>query len=207
MTPKVRSFSGAALMLVIIPIFAGLLACMPVPVGDPERSRIDLEMNGVWAVTEDGEDMGYYLFRPYDKRTWLVIGLEQNDAAQKVSIYKAWLTKLGGERFMTWEPAGGINEDGGFVPEFWFVFRVDKSSLRQVELLMLDYEYEGFEGIPDRDDYEGNYVRDIRRKIERVIKKNVDDAEMYGDALVLRKLGGDELAEASDRFEKVIDFE
>ena len=35
MTPKIRSFSGAALMLVVIPIFVGLLACMPVPVGNP----------------------------------------------------------------------------------------------------------------------------------------------------------------------------
>ncbi len=58
-------------MLVIIPIFAGLLACMPVPIGDPERSRIDPEMTGIWVVA-DGESPALYQFAPYDKRTWLV---------------------------------------------------------------------------------------------------------------------------------------
>lgn len=208
MTPKARSSGGAALMFVIIPIFAGLLACMPVPVGDPERSRIDPALNGVWAMTEDGADAGYYLFRPYDKRSWLVVGVEKSEGTVKpASLYKAWLTKLGGEKFMTWEQAGGFDREGSFTPEFWFVFRVDKDNPNLVKLHMLNYEYEGFQAFPDPDEYEGDYVKDMRRKFERVIKKNVDDEYMYGDALVLRRLAGDELAEASSRFGKVVEFE
>ena len=75
MTPKIRSFSGAALMLVIIPIIAGLLACMPVPIGDPERSRIDPGLNGVWLLAE-GDNIDMYQFLPWDKRSWLVMGTE-----------------------------------------------------------------------------------------------------------------------------------
>ena len=59
MTPKIRSFSGAALMLVIIPIIAGLLACMPVPIGDPERSRVDPGLNGAWVLQSD-DDLEVY---------------------------------------------------------------------------------------------------------------------------------------------------
>ena len=208
MTPKTRSFSGMALMLVIIPIIAGLLACMPVPIGDPERSRIDPELSGAWALTTDGEKDGYYLFRPYDKRTWLVLGVEESGTVvEPVAIYKAWLAKLGGEKFMTWELAGGIKDDGSFLADYWFVFRVEKDDADQFQLHMLDYEYDGFEGLPSPKDYEGDYVRDMRRGFERIIKKNIDDEEMYGDTLVLRRLAGDELSEASDRFEKVIAFE
>jgi len=77
MKARTRSISGAVMMLVIIPIFAGLLACMPVPIGDPDRSRIDPAMSGFWIMGEDGDIGGeLYLFRPYDKHTWLVIGLE-----------------------------------------------------------------------------------------------------------------------------------
>ena len=68
MTPKIRSFSGAALMLVIIPMFAGLLACMPVPVGDAERSRVDPGLNGAWVLASDS-DLTIYQFVPWDKRT------------------------------------------------------------------------------------------------------------------------------------------
>jgi hypothetical protein len=78
MTSKSRSLGGAALMLLIIPVFAGLLACMPVPIGDPERSRIDPEMTGIWAVLsseDDGDGPGFYMFEPYDKRTMLLWGI------------------------------------------------------------------------------------------------------------------------------------
>jgi hypothetical protein len=208
MTPRIRSFSGAALMLVIIPMFAGLLACMPVPIGDPERSRIDPELNGVWAFVEDGTDSGYYLFRPYDKRTWLVIGIEDGGMdSEKIGVYKAWLKKLGGEQFMTWEQAGAFNDDGSFQSQYWFVFRLEKNDSNNVSLHMLDYDFDGFEALPDPDDYEGDYVGDMRRKFERVISKNVDNEALYGDAIVLRRLGDDELAEVSERFTKVIAFD
>ena len=41
MKARTRSISGALMMLVIVPLFAGLLACMPeyVPLGNPERAR------------------------------------------------------------------------------------------------------------------------------------------------------------------------
>jgi poly-gamma-glutamate capsule biosynthesis protein CapA/YwtB (metallophosphatase superfamily) len=66
-----RRLGGVALALVMIPVFIGLLACMPVPIGDPERSRIDEDLNGVWlAVSSEGE-AALYVFQAYDKRTWL----------------------------------------------------------------------------------------------------------------------------------------
>ena len=76
MTPRNRTLTGALMMLVIVPIFAGLLACMPVPIGDPERSRIDPSMSGFWLMDDNDGEAALYLFRPYDKRTWLVIGVE-----------------------------------------------------------------------------------------------------------------------------------
>jgi hypothetical protein len=75
MRPNFRTISGAAMMLVIIPIFAGLLACMPeyVPLGNPERARIDDGMNGLWFVEGEEDLIGNFIFlEPWDKRTWLV---------------------------------------------------------------------------------------------------------------------------------------
>lgn len=206
MNSTTRSVSGAVLMLAIIPVIVGLLACLPVPVGDPERSRIDPELSGVWAMTEDATDSGMYIFRPYDRRTWLVIGIEK-DKPGSATVYKAWLTKLGGEKFMTWEMAGGFKKDGGFLPEYWLVFRVEKEDANRVKLHMLNYEYDGFKVFPDPDEYDGDYGKDMRRQFERVIKKNVDDDDMYGEALVLRRLADDELADASDRFQEIISFD
>ena len=202
MTPKTRSLSGAALALLLIPILAGLLACMPVPIGDPERSRIDPELTGVWAVLSTGQydgDPGFYVFEPYDKRTWLVFGagLEEGDDAvlskydlasydgfvelavnepvrldhihiEGIAVYKAWLKKLGGEVFMTWEPKIAL-DDGIAEPDVWLVYRIIKDGPDTIRMQMVNGESGLFED-----------VKKTRRAYERVISKNADNPELYG---------------------------
>ena len=74
-----RSIYGLVLMLGIVPVITGILACMPVPIGDPERSKVDPDITGVWAVLtieeESDSEAGAYVFEPFDKRTWLVAGV------------------------------------------------------------------------------------------------------------------------------------
>lgn len=201
MTSKSRSLSGIALMLLIIPIFAGLLACMPVPIGDPERSRIDPDLTGIWVVLaedENGGEAAFYVFEPYDKRTWLVIEIEigndddanfegydfstyagyeklvadhreapNNFYSDNVILYKAWLTKLRGVQFWTWEPKGmvdALTED----PEAWFVYQVRKEDENTLSLLMVDGDADAFDDIEK-----------TRRAYERVLKKHVNDPEIY----------------------------
>ncbi|MDH5621446.1 MAG: hypothetical protein OEY74_05135 [Gammaproteobacteria bacterium] len=203
MTSRSRSLSGIALMLLIIPIFAGLLACMPVPIGDPERSRIDPAMTGIWVILKNEGyegDVGFFVFEPYDKRTWLVmgIGIKSGDAvdlddydfstyagyeklasdyrespqsfyADNVILYKAWLTKLGGVQFWTWEPKGmvdALTED----PEAWWVYRVQKENENTLSLRTVDGEADAFDDI-----------KKTRRAYERVLKKHANDPEIYID--------------------------
>jgi hypothetical protein len=76
MKARTRSISGALMMLVIIPMFAGLLACMPeyVPLGNPERARVDPDMTGLWYSPESAFFIGHLSFlQPWDKRTWLMV--------------------------------------------------------------------------------------------------------------------------------------
>lgn len=198
MKPNTRSASGAILMLVIIPVIVGLLACMPVPIGDPERSRIDPNITGIWAVI-DGDDDAFFVFEPYDKRTWLAtfVPIEEGNEADlddleleshsdpaelidkepvvgsngvtagKISNFKAWRTKLGGEWFMTLEPKMVIdNED--FAPEVWWVFRIDRPDENTVDLIALG----------------DDLFRDVdktRRAYERIIKKNAKNEDLYSD--------------------------
>lgn len=202
MTPKSRSLSGAILALVLIPIFAGLLACLPVPIGDPERSRIDPEMTGVWAVLQtegSGSDAVFYIIEPYDKRSWLVTGgamgagedsdLSDYDLASydgfvelaateavnensvyldEMIVYKAWLKKLGGEVFMTWEPKIYL-DDGIGMPDTWMVYRIEKDGHDKLRMHLLDAESDLFDD-----------VEKTRRAYEKVIRKNALNPELYG---------------------------
>ena len=238
MTSRTRSIVGALMMLAILPILAGLLACMPVPIGDPERSRIDPDISGVWLIEEDG-DFAMYAFQPFDKRTWLVTGAEieagphfdgelpdaetAEDYLQMLDTYstgdsgitspttvayKAWLAKIGGVRFMTWEPVGGFDSEGSFTPEYWMVFRLVKVSANQFELRMVNIEHDGFEHLVMPDDYEGdNYVRDMRRKWERALRKVAKDEELYADPWIVTRVPEKHIEAASDLFQEVIEYE
>lgn len=201
MTPRSRSLSGATLMLMIIPFIAGLLACMPVPIGNPERSRIDPELTGVWAIlagSDSADDAGFYIFEPYDKRTWLVTGVpietsgdvelsdfdlstyagfvklsaadaigDDHTREGSIFVYKAWLTKLGGKVFMTWEPKL-LLDDGIPEPVVWFVYRVLKDSRDQIRLQMVDSDSDLFDDVDE-----------TRRAYERVIAKHAENPELY----------------------------
>lgn len=236
MTSRTRSTIGALMMLAILPILAGLLACMPVPIGDPERSRIDPDINGVW-VMEDG-DFAFYAFEPYDKRTWLVTGarietgsdfdgelpdpesteeylqmLETHEVGDDgitspdTVAYKAWIAKIGGVRFMTWEPVGGFDDDGSFADRYWFVFKLVKVNADRFELHLIDPDHDGFDHLVKPDDYDGDdYVRDMRRKWERALRKIAKDEELYDDSLVMTRVPGEYLDEVSELFQEAISY-
>jgi len=242
MTPQIRSIIGAVLMLAVIPIFAGLLACMPVPIGDPERSSVDPDITGVWSASAADEEAALYLFRPYDDRTWLVLGTTISEGADYEGelpdiethgdvtrvlsdepigdagitattpvVFKVWRSRIRGVWFMTWEPVGGIRDDGSFTAEYWFVFRLEKSGKDEFSLRMVDSTHETFDNIVDPDDYEGdNYAKDMRRTWERALKRAIDDPELYADedaTWVFRHVPPDLTDEAAALFREVIEFE
>jgi len=202
MTPKSRSLSGAVLALVLIPIFAGILACMPVPVGDPERSRIDPELTGVWAVLQSegsGSEAIFYIFEPYDKRTWLVTGgamgagedsdLSNYDltsysgfaglaAAEPVDENSIYLDEM--IVYKAWLKKLGSEvfmtwepkiylDDGIAVPDVWMVYRVEKDGRDRIRMHLLDGDSDLFDD-----------VKKTRQAYEKVIRKNALNPELYG---------------------------
>ena len=191
-----RSIGGAAIMLVALPVFIGLLACMPAPVGNPERSRINSDLNGIWVGFSPENFETLVVLEPYDKRTWLVrwYGIEipgktavdpdsldsldehvemlttLEDSEAEVMVYKGWLVRLGGQQFMTWEPKGLFNSAEDFQADHWWVWHVDMSRQGELRLKMVD---PGFKGFDD--------VEESRRAIEKVIRKSSNNPDLYGD--------------------------
>ena len=68
-----RSRAGLIVSILILPFLLGVMACfvLPVPIGNPEKSRIDPAMTGIWLAADESEGWLVAL-EPYDKRTWLV---------------------------------------------------------------------------------------------------------------------------------------
>jgi len=224
MNSRIRSASGAALMLLILPAIVGLLACLPVPIGDPERSRIDPEISGVWVTLDLTGDIGFYAFEPYDKRTWLLTGvpLEEGDDVDfgdyEPDTYAGLAELIENEPvgddgataseivlYKVWRTKLGGEwfmtwepkaafDDEHFTPDTWFVFRVDKPDKDTLELLMVG----GDKFFPDD-------LEKTRRAYERVIRKNAKDPDLYADdAVTLKRVRPEHLGFFEDLADEVI---
>ncbi len=68
-----RSRAGLIVSILILPFLLGVMACfvLPVPIGNPEKSRVDPAMSGIW-LAAGGSEGWLVALEPYDKRTWLV---------------------------------------------------------------------------------------------------------------------------------------
>lgn len=204
MKSKYRSLSGAALMLVIIPIFVGILACMPehVPLGNPDRARIDPDISGIWIVTSDEGHLGSLaVFQPWDKHTWMltnvildegvdadwsvydlesydgIVALLENETWGRdgsgidgMLIYKAWLTKITGEQFLTIDARGMVDEDGSLDSLFTVDYRLIKKSPDEFHVQMINEDYGALQDVPA-----------TPRAWEKVIRRNKDDGDLYVD--------------------------
>jgi hypothetical protein len=95
---------GVAPLVVAI---LSLTACVKYPVGDPEKSKVDPKLSGVWCYQQANSKTLLFI-RPYDSRTYFVKSLsyeEENGVVRpgEQQEFKAWLTPLGGADFFTME--------------------------------------------------------------------------------------------------------
>jgi hypothetical protein len=229
-----RSRAGLVVSLLSMPLLLGVMACfvLPVPVGDPERSRVDASLSGVWmGIAEEDDEPAILVLEPYDKRTWLVSwiflgpAVEQQDEVpaasgqgsaaaaegdtgtetaaasddeepvvdesgeekdwpavfsrveqllthdelkvESVMPFKGWLTKIKGERFMTWEPKMVLWSDEALTPPHWWVLRLRVLDKDHLTLDYIDPDFEDLEHVKTTSD------------AEAILRRNIDNGDLY----------------------------
>jgi len=217
-----RSRAGFLLTLALLPLLIGVWACFPfpVPVGDPEKSRIDPSMSGLWL----GEE-ALVVLDPYDKRTWLISyfefstrpdsdsngtdesagdsfdeGFSNIELLRKnrleidsVGIYKGWLTKIKSERLITWESKTLTKTLPDMAPEYWWVFRVRQGSDEVMHFDLVVPDHEEFADVK------------TRSQAEKFIRRHMNDPEFFADddgSLLFGRLSKEDYEAASRLIEK-----
>ena len=157
----------------LLVVILGLTACVKHPVGDPEKSKVDPKYSGVWLFKESTGGGSLLVMRPYDSRTYYANILSYDDEGDEIEPsermnFKAWLTSIGGETFITMEPIGcahfaGVSEKPPYL--------VGKMSLVDgaIHLRLVNGEEEPAESAKDS------------RELEAVIAKHVDSDALYID--------------------------
>lgn len=215
---KSRTLAGLALAAAIAPFLLALTGCLPVPLGDPEKSRIDPELSGVWSFQDEKESGGLWLMEPYDSRTWLVTSievemqpsakpteaapapapdermlLEQKDLVPaSLQTYKAWLTPIRNVRFLILEPKIVVNADGSMAPKLWLAFAVTSKGKDTLELRSLNYEFKG--------------LKEVRTSAEArgIIAHNLEDPKLLEkSAVVLTRVPRDQYGRVDNWLKKL----
>ena len=187
--PRLRSALAAGLVLTLLTLT--LAGCLHVAVGDPENSSVDPALTGAWLWEQGTQQSHMFLIHGYDERTALVqlFSYEMNAGRvepKSTSSYKAWLTEIGGHRFVTLKPLSAAELA---LPES------ERSNVSPIKYLVgrlaLTDDGETLTARPLAPNSDLLNNAENRAAAERVIQQHVDDDAIYvdGEGLTLRKLG------------------
>ena len=205
-----RSRIGLFVAVLMLPALLGAMGCfgLTAPIGNPERSRVDPALTGIWATDfypKGNGDAWIWILETYDRRGWLVSWLslettywanpsrlETSDETipiqemlradylelSEITINKAWLTEISGHRFLIFEPRLQIGENPPMQTQFWWTMRIDMENRNRMKLEFINLEFDGFEQAMDK--FSDSISQEQLGKLfERVIRKNIDDPELF----------------------------
>ncbi len=176
-----RTLLAVVLMVPPAIFLLSTFACLPTPVGDPERSKVDAALTGAYRAA-DAVETHLALLQPWDDKTYLLqyMFMKKGDAQEEIEIqhFKGWLTSIAGKTFITLQPMDDLTYAVGDTGEkpFWVVFRLDKTSAGlQVRMVSED----------------SRFMKNLttRKEIEDSIKTHVADDALYGDTIEFKRLG------------------
>jgi hypothetical protein len=180
-----------AAVVVALLLIAG---CLPVPLGDPEKSKLDARYTGVWEWRDAGV-VNLAVFRPYDGRTWAVdvLTAEPGEGAAlkpvRRSTFKAWLTTVKAETFLTMAPLDTVSLLPGESRQKVFL----------VARVRVDGDMLTARGV----DPKYAKLKDVgtATELERIVAANLDDVDLYVKTLVATKWPEDQ----TPRLEKILE--
>jgi hypothetical protein len=187
--PLLLSLPLAALVL-----FLG--GCLPVGLGDPEASKVDPRLVGVWSEAEeeedDGED-GVVVLLPFDGRAYVLRSVEIERTKDGVEVkreglYKAWLTTIEGRTFLTAQPLYLREAVEGKLPGFFVAQLKLSGDGTTVDVKGVDPSFPALaplKALPGHMEYEPPAAGakaptedEARALLRKVIAENLDDDEL-----------------------------
>ncbi|MBI1371873.1 MAG: hypothetical protein GC159_03815 [Phycisphaera sp.] len=180
--PDRRTLIPAIIAIPLAALILTLAACLPVPLGDPEQSKANDKLSGVWLERKDDgtvDESNIYVMIPYDARTHMLRVLKVDESSpdelktKEEGQYKVWVTAVKGRSFLTLHPlvpAAVLSEDDA-KKRFFLHAKFDLSDDRNTLLVwgLKGDDFEPFKGVKTSDD------------VRRAVEANVDNTEMYGD--------------------------
>lgn len=177
-----RSGLVAAVVLAGMLVLAG---CLGAPLGDPEKSKADSRLAGVWEW-RDGK-VHRAVIRQWDERTY-VIDVLSGDFAEdgttrprERNVYKAWLTAVKGQTFLTMQPIEMVGIVNGDARQRYFIVAKVKVEGSTMTASGIDGNFPGLKDAA------------TPGALEQIISQNLDDPKLFMAPIVATKWSPDQV--------------
>jgi len=156
-----------------------LCSCLPVPLGNPDKSTAEAKYLGAWTYAEAGQTT-VVVIRPWDARTYLVDALiytgDSSAPVPKIrTTFKGWLTTVKGYPFLTLQPIDTLSATPTNTPRKYLIAMLTLEG-DQLTGTPLDYQYPKFADIG------------TATQLEKTVADNFDDVKMWVKPIVATKL-------------------
>jgi hypothetical protein len=166
-----------------------LASCLPVPLGDPEKSQIESKLSGFWIESADANSGNIYIIAPFDSHCYVVQAVQftkkEDRFETKSSAWRAWLTDIKGTRFITLQSVAHMADPKYPGDKFYPIAKIEIAP-DMLTTKALDANYPKFNGVKDSG------------KLAEIVQANLDDPKMYVEpATVLRRMDANNEADAN----------
>jgi hypothetical protein len=175
---RVQGWVAAVTLCGVLLVLSG---CLPVPLGDPAKSTADSQLFGVWEWRD--AHLNRAVVRPWDERTYVVdvlggeaAGARGDATAPKSrSVFKAWLTEVKGQRFMTLQAIDTIGVvNGDTRPPTYLVMRLTIEGTRLTAAAINPQ----FKAVSEAK---------TAGELERAIAAHLDDPKLFGSPVTMAR--------------------
>lgn len=192
-----RSVRSRTLLMtcVVLACLVSLVACLPFPLGDPEKSTLDPKLVGYWKYEKGDEGLLVALY-PFDQRAYAVeyIDYKKVDGSpvkKSQALFKAWLTDVKARTFISLEPLEqrmpGLKDEKKTYP----VLKIGSAADNGLEARRVNEDFDAFKEVKNSDD------------VRAVITREIDNPKLYvEDPWIFQRLATDAGQEMMEKLRK-----
>jgi hypothetical protein len=158
-----------------------LVACLPVPLGDPAKAKSDSRLVAAWHWKDEGGRNNVVVIRPWDEHTYVADAMSfdgelASPAPKSRYVYRAWLAEVKGKTFINLQPIDTLAALPGEKRQKQFLVAKVEFAGKQLTATGLDPAFEAFKTIATTSD------------LEKAVAQNLDDVKMWLKPIVATKL-------------------
>ena len=185
-------FSRKGLVGVTCLVILGFVGCITIPLGDPEKSKVDDKLLGAWISAPDNGKQELFTVVQYDARTCFVSEFEFEKNGDTIKPggrfdWKMWLVDVKGTQFASMEminPQMALDPQEGNMPAPRSFATADKLTIT-----------------PVKDDTVKKANITTSQQLQDFIADNLSSPDLFSDPLVVTKVKDDQ----KDAIGKVFD--